>query len=172
MPDVATVSAQDYADEYGIDLDADGYLPPGFRGKYKEPFVYTVNFLPIAGASGVLSATTNINNDSWFACVAQTALIVDSATHNTTFTAPTVAAILISLGDSSSGKQMCDAPVHIALWFGTALQPFVWLRRARLYRGGGQIQVSAQNVMAASQDLRLAFIGFKIYAMPDIEAQM
>jgi hypothetical protein len=152
--------------------DQIGYIPPGFIGQYKEPFSYNVNFLGIAGLSGVIQGTTNVQNDSWFVCTSQTVVIVDSATHNTTFTAPNVAAMLVRVADSSSGKFMMDQQTPIANIFGTALQPFIWLWRARLYRPGGQIQVELQNNMAAAQDVRFTFTGFKCYAVPDSAAQM
>ncbi len=141
------------------------YIPPGFDGKFRQPFVYTINFINIASAA-VVVGTANIQNDSYFVVVKQTADIFDNATGLTNIQ-PQVAPMLVSLFDSSSGKTLSDNPVPIGAWFGNVLAPYVWLARAQVYRPGGQIQATLTNNMAAAQNVRLGFIGFKVY--PNIE---
>jgi len=148
------------------------YISPGVDSQhgvvwFRQPFVYTITFLNIL-AAGVVTNTTNIQNDSYFVCTEQTAFIVDHATGNTTITDPAVAPMLVQIVDTSSGKFISDNPVALANWFGTGERPFVWLARAQVYRPGGQIQAQLTNNMATAQDVRLAFIGFKIYqGIPD-----
>lgn len=180
MPSVASMTDQGYGPYPGgitpagpgDEQNGIAYIPPGFAEKYKEPFIYNVVANPLPASSGVVQFSTNVQNDSWFVCTAQTVNIVDAATQTTTFIAPNVAGILVRVADSSSGKFMVDSQTHIGNWFGTALQPFVWLWRARLYRPGGQIQVELQNLIAVAQTVRMSFIGFKCYNVLDSAAQM
>ncbi len=148
------------------------YIPPGFDGYFRQPFIYNVNFLAAANGS-VTTGTTNIQNDSYFVCVEQNADIWDSATGNTTHLSPDGAAMLVRIVDTSSGKFIVDQPTPIGNWFGTGLRPFVWLARAQVYRPGGQIQVELTQNMAASQNVRCSFIGFKVYYnVPDDFSKM
>jgi len=142
------------------------FIPPGLEPYYKDPFSYNVIFNAIANAQ-TLTVSTNIQNDSFFVCTQQMAEIWDSATGNTTNLSPAVAAMTVRIMDSSSGKFQMDQPTPIANLFGTALNPKVWLYRARLYLPGGQISVELTNGMAASQRVRLTFEGFKVYKVPD-----
>lgn len=147
------------------------YIPPGFDGFYRQPFVYTVNFINI-GAGGVVTGTANIQNDSYFVTVMQAADIKDNAT-GLVDTQPNVAPMLVNLFDSSSGKTLSDQAVPISAWFGNVLAPYVWLARAQVYRPGGQIQVTLTNNMGAAQNVRLSFIGFKVYTnVPDDFSKM
>jgi len=150
----------------GVLLSNVNYIPPGLEGAYKDPFSYTVTFAAI-GAGVQQTGTANVQNDSFFVCTTQTVDIWDSATGNTTNTQPNVAPMLVRIADSSSGKFQMDQPTPIANLFGTAMQPKVWLYRARLYLPGGQIQVELTNGMATSQRVRMTFEGFKVYKVPD-----
>jgi len=150
------------------------YISPGVSEKdgvawYRQPFVYDVEFLNIVNATTVVN-TANVQNDSFFVCVAQMASIFDHAT-GLVNTDPAVAPMLVYLVDTSSGKYLSDKPVAIGNWFGTGERPFFWTARAQTYRPGGQIQAQLTNNMAAAQDVRLSFLGFKIYnGIPDDSA--
>lgn len=150
------------------------YISPGVSQKddvvwFRQPFVYNVEFLNIINATTVQN-TTNIQNDSFFVCTEQAASIFDHAT-GLVNTSPIVAPMLVNLVDTSSGKFLSDRPVAIGNWFGTASLPFLWIARAQVYRPGGQLQATVTNNMAAAQDVRLSFIGFKIYnGIPDDSA--
>jgi len=150
----------------GVLLGNVAYIPPGLEGFYKEPFSYNIIFNAI-NAGAVLTGTANVQNDSFFVCTEQTVDIWDSATGNTTNTQPNVAPMLVRVTDSSSGKFAMDQPTPIANYFGTALQPKVWLYRAKLWMPGGQIQLELTNGMAAPQRVRFTFTGFKVYKVPD-----
>lgn len=150
----------------GVLLSNVNYIPPGLEGQYKEPFSYNIIFAVIT-AGQQLTGTANIQNDSYFVCTQQMIEIWDSATGNTTNTAPALAPMLARILDSSSGKFQMDQPTPVANLFGTAQQPKVWLYRARLYLPGGQISMELTNGMATSQRVRVTFEGFKVYKVPD-----
>ena len=150
----------------GVLLGNVAYIPPGLEDYYKDPFSYSVLFAAI-GAGVTQTATAQIQNDSYFVVVKQTVDIWDSATGNTTNTQPNLAPMTVRIMDSSSGKFQMDQATPIANLFGTALQPAVYLYRARLYLPGGQISVELTNGMAASQRVRFTFDGFKVYKVPD-----
>lgn len=148
------------------------YIPPGFDGAFRQPFVYTINFINIAGAGAVVTNTANIQNDSYFVVVQQCADIKDNAT-GLVDVQPNVAPVLVNLFDSSSGKTLSDQPVPIGAWFGNVFMPYLWLARAQVFRPGGQIQATVTNNLAAAQNIRLSFIGFKVYPkVPDDFSQM
>lgn len=150
----------------GVLLGNVAYIPPGLENFFKDPFSYTVTFNPIT-QNQTLTQTANIQNDSYFVCVSQTMDIWDSATGNTTNTAPNVAPMTCRILDSSSGKTQMDQPVPVGGLFGTGIQPYVWLYRARIYMPGGQLQLELTSRMAASQIVRATFTGFKVYKVPD-----
>lgn len=150
----------------GVLLSNVNYIPPGLEGLYKDPFSYTIIFAAI-GAGAQQTGTAQIQNDSYFVCTQQMIEIWDSATGNTTNTQPNLAPMLARTLDSSSGKFQQDQPTPVANMFGTAMQPKVWLYRARLYLPGGQISMELTNGMAASQRVRVTFEGFKVYKVPD-----
>lgn len=148
------------------------YIPPGFDGYFRQPFTYNINFLAIASGATV-TGTANIQNDSYFVVVEQMADIWDSATGNTTNTQPNAAPMLVQLVDTSSGRFQMDQATPIAALFGNAERPFVYLARAQVYRPGGQIQMTLTNNMAASQNVRCSFVGFKVYTnVPDDFSKM
>lgn len=138
------------------------FIPPGFEGVYKEPFCYSVIF-PVITAGQILTATTNIQNDSYFVPVKQTVDVWDSATGNTTNTTPALAPMLVRILDTSSGKFSMDQPTPLANIFGTGSLPAVMLYRSKVYLPGGQISVELTNGMATSQRVRFTFEGFKVY---------
>jgi hypothetical protein len=150
----------------GVLLGNVAYIPPGLEGLFKEPFSYNIIFNAIA-AGAVQTGTANIQNSSFFVCTEQTVDIWDSVTGNTTNTQPNVAPMLVRVTDSSSGNYAMDQPTPIANYFGTVLQPKVWLYRAKIWMPGGQIQLELTNGMAASQRVRFTFTGFKVFTMPD-----
>lgn len=138
-----------------------GFLPVALIPKYKEFFVYTVDFNTI-GPSASLVGTASIQADSDFVCVQQNATITNAA--GTTMTTLANAPFLVSITDTGSGKQIQNAPVHINNWFGTGSQPYLLAPVPKIYKRSGLISVSLQNQDAANTFVvRFAFIGFKVY---------
>lgn len=168
----ATMLDQGYAPQPGgVLLSNVSYIPPGLEGYYKEPFTYNI-FFPALVTNVQQTGTANIQNDSYFVCTQQMVEIWDSATGNTTTLAPTAVAALFRISDSSSGKFNMDQPMPVANQFGTALQPKVWLYRAKIYMPGGQLQMEITSGMATSLRMRFSFEGFKVYKVPDELARM
>ena len=120
-------------------------------------FVYSATFAPIA-----LSATeqrqVNINGDSAF-CILS-AVLVESATDNTTFLA--VAPLLVRLTDEGSGRNLSDNAIHASNWFGTAEQPKYW-DIPKILAPNSTLTIEAQNLEAVARNARFAFHGFKIF---------
>lgn len=150
----------------GVLLSNVNYIPPGLEGNFKDPFSYNIIFAAIT-VGQTLTGSANINNDSYFVCTQQMMEIWDSATGNTTNTSPLLAPMTCRLLDSSSGKFKMDQPTPVANYFGTALQPKVFLYRSSLFMPGGQISMELTSGMAASQRVRVTFEGFKVYKVPD-----
>jgi hypothetical protein len=142
------------------------YIPPGFESLYKEPFSYNVIFNNLSSGA-TQTASTQINNDSFFVCTQQMGDIWDANTGNTTNTPIVSAPMRVRALDTSTGKYFMDQAVPISSYFGTAEQPKVWLYRARIFMPGGQIQVELSNRMATAQQIILTFEGFKVYNVPD-----
>lgn len=167
MTSIPGMIDQGYAPQPGgVLLGNVAYIPPGLEDYYKDPFYYNVIFTSIASGA-TQTATTQIQNDSYFVCVLQMAEIWDQATGNTTNTSPVVAPMTVRIMDSSSGKFQMDQPTPIGNIFGTATQPHVYLYRSKLFLPGGQLSVELTNGMAATQRVRLTFEGFKVYKAPD-----
>lgn len=141
------------------------YIPPGLEPYYKSPFSYNVVFINIL-AGAVVTATTQINNDSYFVCTQATADIFDNATGRTNIS-PAVFPGLVRILDSSSGKFQMDQPTPVSGLFGTALQPFVWLYRSNIWMPGGQISVELTNNNNIAQNVRFTFTGFKVFGQLD-----
>lgn len=141
------------------------YMPPGFEGCFKQPFTYQVVFASIGAATQ--TQTVNVNNDSYFVVVAQTATVWDAATQATTRISPDLFPAFVTVLDTSSGQNAMNAGVPFGSYFGTAQQPFVWLYRSRLYMPGGQITITLQSLLATAQTVNLSFHGFKVFSWAD-----
>lgn len=143
------------------------YIPPGLEGLYMQPFSYNIVFASIGAASGALTGQANVQNDSWFICVAQYADIWDAADGVSNQIQPINFAAVVRLLDTSAGSYMMDQPTPFSSYFGTAEQPFVWLYRSRIYMPGGQIQAELTVRSATLKRVQLTFTGFKVWDQPD-----
>jgi len=71
--------------------------------------------------------------------------------------------VSILITDSGSGRQLMDAPVPITSFMGSGELPFI-LPNPRRFERNGNIQIAYTNFDAAvDYNIRLAFIGYKIY---------
>lgn len=136
-----------------------GLLPPSLAGRYKDPFVYTINLTVAASSSS--STSTQIQADSDFVWTKAAAVVTDSAT-GLVFTAMTTVPALLQLNDSGSGRNLQDAAVAVSAWFGTAQLPFE-LVPPKIFRRNSQLSATIQNQSAGSLIFRLAFHGFKVF---------
>jgi hypothetical protein len=140
---------------------AQSTIPRKYQGRYKEQFAYTLDFLP-----ATLSATTfgniSIQADSDFIIVAGVGVVTDTA--NTTFLS--FVPQLYVLTDGGSGRNLTSNAIHFHNIFGTAQEPAFWPQPKVLDRGS-TFTVAVQNLEATSRNVRLAFLGFKVYDMAD-----
>lgn len=134
-----------------------GLLPTAMWDKQKDFFIYTVEFLPLA-ASATASQSVNVQSDSHFLIEFVTGTVTDVA--NAVFVASPPELILIT--DSGSGRQFMDRPVHWLNLFGTAQLPGV-LPFPKIINAGSTISVQIQNLEAVARNVRISFIGFKVF---------
>lgn len=167
-PDGASIAAPNVA--------ALGYLPqslimftdprsPNFgRLRYKQAFTYSVEFTPIA-AGATTTQTANVQADSDFVWISSNITITQ--TDNTTFVAVNAAAFLVSITDTASGAIIMDRAQHVNNFFGANGSPRVNLGVPFIFRRSGQIQVQLANQTAGTAfNVRIAFLGFKVFDIP------
>ena len=133
-------------------------IPAAMRGRATDFFVYSAQFLPlVASATGTFE--TAIQADSDFLIVAGTRFVTDTATP------PVVAADalqLCTIEDTGSGRRLQDRSIPIDNWFGTGQRPTYW-PEPKLVRASSTLRTEVTNLFNADVNLRLAFLGFKIF---------
>ena len=71
--------------------------------------------------------------------------------------------VLVQLTDTGSGRQLMQNPIPVSSFFGIGAIPFI-LPNPRLFMRNSTIQIAFTSFEAAiTPDVRLAFIGYKIY---------
>lgn len=135
---------------------ADQFVPPQLRGRDKDAFIYTVEFLPLA-AGGTATGNISIQADSGFLAMDLVRVVTD--TGNTTFL--TNAPALINVADAGSGRNLMDRPVHVDNLLGTVQLPGRWY--PRFFSASSTIIVQLQNLEAVDRNYRISFIGFKVF---------
>jgi hypothetical protein len=128
-----------------------------------DPFIFPINFLPLA-ASGSATGQFITQADSGFAIV-KTSFTVASSVD--VFVAnisdiPRYAPQIITLSDSGSGRDLSSAPVAIETQFGTGDHPVMW-PRPKVLDPNSTFTARIQNLVATAFNIRLSFIGFKIF---------
>jgi len=139
-----------------------------------DPFIFSINYLN--ANSTQLAASSNrtgnfiTQNDSAFV-ICKTAYVATdtsnaaiasvqpfgSGASSTTFTP-----ITITINDSGSGRSYMDTPVPIDTVFGTAQLPFVW-PIPKVVDPASSVQATLTNLSATAMNVRLAFIGYKVF---------
>ncbi len=122
---------------------------------FKDFFIHSAQFLALgAGATSPVQPTT-ISEQSDFEVVSQVATAIDRRAR-------------VTIQDSGSGRQWHDTPaVSVAGWFGDGRRPF-HLPVSKILKGGSVISSTITNESGAPNQLRLAFIGAKLFARPPI----
>lgn len=128
-----------------------------------DPFTFLISFLPLAASN---TATDNFitQADSGFAIVKTAFTISDSANvfiANISDT-PRFAPQVITLSDSGSGRDLSNAAVSIATYFGTGEDPFIW-SKPKVLDPNSTFTARIQNLVATAFNIRLSFHGFKIF---------
>lgn len=145
-----------------------GLVPRELWGVYKQFFIYELDFLPL-NASATATGQVQIQNDSHFLCVAGVALVSNTA--NTTVinseSNASTSGKLVSITDAGSGAPLTSTAVALENWFGTGQRPATW-PMPKLFRAGGAISMTIQDIFAAQHNVRFSFWGIRIY--PNIPA--
>jgi hypothetical protein len=134
-----------------------GLLPTAMWDKQKDFFIYSVEFLPLA-VSATATQPIAIQSDSHFLVEFITGVVTD--TTNATFIANVPELALIT--DSGSGRQFMDRPIHWNNVFGTAQLPSV-LPFPKIINAGSTVTVQLTNLEATARNVRIAFLGFKVF---------
>jgi hypothetical protein len=128
----------------------------------RDFYIYESEALALAPA-GNANDIINIEADSDF-ILQKFAFQADiAAAAYTRFTAPEPL-VTIQLIDSGSGRQLMQNPIPVASFMGNGQLPFI-LPNPRKFLRNSTIQIAYNNFDAAvTYNIRLAFIGYKIYA--------
>jgi len=128
----------------------------------RDFYVYESEALALTAVTGTANDIINIEADSDFMLQKLTyqADIAAAAFTDSTRVIPNVTVQII---DSGSGRQLMQEPIPIPSIFGTGELPFI-LTNPRKFMRNSTIQVAYANFDAAvAYNVRLAFIGYKIY---------
>ena len=127
----------------------------------RDFYIYEAEALAIAPA-GSANDIINIEADSDFILQKFTYQADIAAAAYTADTTP-IPLITIQLIDSGSGRQLMQNPIPVSSFMGNGQLPFI-LPNPRKFLRNSTIQVAFTNFDAAvTYNLRLAFIGYKIY---------
>lgn len=133
------------------------WYPDKAKGLAIDYNVYGTDFLPLP-ASQTVQNPINITGQAAF-CVLS-AVLIESATNNTTFLA--LSPLLFRLRDTGSNRELSNIAIHASNWFGTAEQPKYW-DVPKIIAPNSTFIVEAQNQEAVDRNVRVAFHGFNIY---------
>lgn len=160
MPPVSRIPAEALKEALG-NGQYPFWFPKKARGLAMDYFVYGTDFVPLA-----LSATQNnaiqINSDSAFLVLS--AVLVETATDNTTFFANRP--LLADLSTGGASLSLSNTPIHVDNWFGTAEEPKYW-DVPKLLLPNTTFNVQLQNLEAVARNVRVAFHGFKLFRYRD-----
>lgn len=127
----------------------------------RDFYVYEAESLALV-AGGTSNDVINIEADSDFILQKMT-YEVDIAAAAYTFTTNPIPLITIQITDTGSGRQLMQNPIPINSFMGDGKLPF-YLPNPRKFLRNSTIQIAFVNFDAAvTYNLRLAFIGYKIY---------
>lgn len=130
-------------------------------------YIYPITFAALA-AGGSASSTINIQSDADFFCY-KTTYFADIAAAAQTDSSRVIPLVTVLITDTASDQQLMQAPVPVPAMFGTGEIPFI-LPAPHRFRASGTIGIQVTNFDAASAyNLRLMFIGFKMYLKGDLQ---
>lgn len=127
----------------------------------RDFYIYEAEALGIAPA-GTANDVINIEADSDF-ILQKLTYETDIAAAAYTFTTNPIPLITIQITDTGSGRQLMQQPIPVNSFIGDGKLPF-YLPNPRKFLRNSTIQIAFVNFDAAiTYNLRLAFIGYKIY---------
>jgi len=127
----------------------------------RDFYIYEAEALALA-FGGNANDIINIEADSDF-MLQKFAYQADIAAAAFTYNTRPIPLVTIQLIDSGSGRQLMNNPIPITSFMGDGQLPFI-LPNPRKFLRNSTIQVAFANFDAAvTYNIRLAFIGYKIY---------
>lgn len=124
----------------------------------RDFFTYSAEFLPL-GSLATTSVNVPIQADSDFQLTEITGDVRINITDETVVAAP---AVLLSLIDQGTGRQLMDRGQLWPNLVGTAQRPMI-LPMPKEIRANSVIQVTLQNLVASNRNIRISFVGYKIF---------
>ena len=135
-------------------------IPERLRGNDRDLFGYPVNALALPAAGGVLNPTFTIQGDADFQCLVLNGTARDPAAPGTLFLNPP---IMLEIHDGGSGRNLFSQPADWNTIVGDAQNPGE-LAYPKFFKRKGTVRVTViNNALLQAYDVRLTFIGFKIF---------
>lgn len=140
--------------EKGAPMDRSGQSVEDF-------FVYSINFDAL-NAGTTADGNIQIQADSNFKWL-KSAFYATIADASFTWQGQPIPNVTVQITDSGSGRQLVDRPVPVPSIFGLGVLPFI-LPVPRIFQARSNISIQVSNFDAAENyNLRLMFIGTKIF---------
>lgn len=136
----------------------------------RQPWTYNMTLTGVGAANGIAALTTsapvtvNIDASAMFQISTQSywANTANAAVTSGTYVVPNCSVLLV---DTGSGMQFSDVAVPIPAFFGNGQFPFVY-PEPKIMAANSVLQGTFTNFdAAAGYNIRLAFNGYKIYAL-------
>lgn len=127
----------------------------------RDFFVYSAEFLPI-GANAAAQVRVPISGDSHFACMEINGDVRAFVTDEVAIATP---AMRLTLRDEGTGRILMDRAQMFTNVIGTAQRPF-FLPLPKVIRANSVIVVELANDAAAARQVRISFVGYKIFPGP------
>lgn len=124
----------------------------------RDFFVYSAEFLPL-GSLSTVAVNVPIQADSDFELTQLTGDVRVNVTDEVVVADPNC---LVTLIDQGSGRLLMDRGQIFPNLIGTAQRPSI-LPMPKLIRANSVIQVTLQNLVAAARQIRISFLGYKIF---------
>lgn len=147
----------------GLGDNGQPYNPENTQAYRRDFYVYVATFSGLAAAASA-NGTIQIEADADF-MLQKLAYEADIAAAAFTASTRPVPNVNIQITDTGSGRQLMNNPVPIPSFFGTGELPFI-LPNPRKFTKQTTIALAVTNFDAAvTYNLRLSFIGYKIYEL-------
>ena len=146
---------------------------PSLKGRFQiDPFNYTTEFLPIA-ASITQTGQFTVQADSAFAIMKTNGTV---ATTGNVFIAnisdtPRYTPFTLTWTDSGSGREIMDTPVSWDSVVGTGQRPSIW-PKPKILDPNSTFSTRLNNLVATAFNVRLHFIGYKIFGSVELYKQL
>ena len=124
----------------------------------RDFFVYSAEFLPL-GSLSTVSVNVPIQADSDYELTQLTGDVRILLADEVVVADPNC---LVTLQDQGSGRLLMDRGQIFTNLIGTAQRPSI-LPMPKLIRANSVIAVTLQNLVAAARQVRISFLGYKIF---------